>query len=148
MIHRHRRRVTATASLAALLSLGACDTNDAAARNAAEATKRAGDNAAAELRDASAKAAVVTEQAAQMASRAAVRLSEKLEDEAITAKVTTGLAADKNLSAMRVDVITRDGVVTLKGPAPSAAARERASEIARNVQGVTSVSNQLKVQPG
>ena len=52
------------------------------------------------------------------------------------------------VSAIRIDVDTRDGVVTLSGPAPSATARERASEIARGVKGVSSVNNQLTIKSG
>ena len=70
------------------------------------------------------------------------------DDVLIAAKVTTGLAPDKNLSALKIKVDAHDGVVTLRGPAPSAAARSRAEEIARNVQGVTAVNNQLNVQAG
>ena len=72
----------------------------------------------------------------------------QVDDALIAAKVTTGLAADKNLSALHIQVAAHDGVVTLRGPAPSAAARARAEEIARNVQGVTSVVNQLDVRAG
>ena len=43
---------------------------------------------------------------------------------------------------------TQNGVVTLSGPAPTATARERASEIARGVKGVTSVNNQLTIKSG
>ena len=71
-----------------------------------------------------------------------------MDDAAITTKVNAELAADKDLSAIKIDVDTKDGVVTLTGPAPSAGARERATEIAKNVKGVTSVNNQLTVKAG
>jgi hyperosmotically inducible protein len=147
----------ALSCLALLLSLGACDRTDnnrvearQATRKAVEATKTAGASAAVELKDASAKAAVVTEKALDAAGQAAARVAADLhfDDALIAAKVTTGLAADRNLSALRIKVDAHDGVVTLRGPAPTAAARTRAEEIARNVQGVTSVNNQLNVQAG
>jgi osmotically-inducible protein OsmY len=139
-----RRLGMALGSVALLLALGACSPGaetEQAAQKAADATKVAGNQAAAELKDAGARAAQVT-------TEAAGKISEKLDDATISLKVTTGLAADKNLSASRIQVRTHEGVVTLKGPAPSAAARERATEIARNVKGVTSVNNQLSVQSG
>jgi hyperosmotically inducible periplasmic protein len=71
-----------------------------------------------------------------------------VDDAAITTKVNAGLAADKDLSAVKIDVDTKDGVVTLTGPAPTAGARERATEIARGVKGVSSVNNQLTVKAG
>jgi osmotically-inducible protein OsmY len=58
------------------------------------------------------------------------------------------LATDKDLSAIKIDVDTKDGVVTLTGPAPSESARDRATEIAKNVKGVSSVNNQLTVKAG
>ncbi|WP_049871314.1 BON domain-containing protein [Ramlibacter tataouinensis] len=76
------------------------------------------------------------------------RVGAKVDDAQITTSVKSGLAADKNLSATQIDVDTRDGVVTLKGTAPSAAAKSRANEIARNVKDVKSVNNQLTVRAG
>lgn len=70
---------------------------------------------------------------------------DKVDDATITAQVSAGLARDPDLSATRIDVDTRDGVVTLKGPATNPAAKQRAETIARNVKGVTSVSNELQV---
>jgi hyperosmotically inducible periplasmic protein len=141
---------------ALLLALAGCDRTDngaqaqQATRKAVEATKTAGASAAAEFKDAGAKAAVVTEKAVDAAGEMASTVGEQLRvgDGLIAAKVSTGLAADKNLSALRIKVEARNGVVTLRGPAPSAAARARAEEIARNVKGVTSVDNQLSVQAG
>ncbi|WP_424022315.1 BON domain-containing protein [Neisseria gonorrhoeae] len=49
---------------------------------------------------------------------------------------------------MKINVDTKDGVVTLNGPAPSAAAKDKATDIAKQVKGVTSVNNQLVVKPG
>lgn len=69
-------------------------------------------------------------------------------DARITATVKMGLAADKDLSAGTIEVDTQDGVVTLKGPAPTMTAKARASEIARNVRDVRSVDNQLVVPGG
>lgn len=69
-------------------------------------------------------------------------------DARITATVKMGLAADKDLSAGTIEVETRDGVVTLKGPAPTMTAKARASEIARNVRDVRSVDNQLVLPAG
>ena len=42
---------------------------------------------------------------------------------------------------------TRDGVVSLNGPAPSAAAKARAESIAQAVKGVKSIHNNLSA-PG
>lgn len=66
-------------------------------------------------------------------------------DDRLTSMVLTGLKADKELNPLRIDVDTREGVVTLSGSVPTAAAKARASEIAQNVKDVKSVNNQLTV---
>jgi len=81
-------------------------------------------------------------------SQASTTMGEKIDDVAITATVSTGLAKDPDLSAIKINVDTKDGVVTLNGPAPSAGAKDKATEIAKQVKGVTSVNNQLVVTPG
>ena len=68
-----------------------------------------------------------------------------MDDATITAHVSSGLAKDPDLSAIKIDVDTRAGAVTLSGPAPNASARERAEMIAKGVKGVVSVTNNLKV---
>ena len=81
-------------------------------------------------------------------SRWAPRPVDKVDDATITTKVNAALAKDKDLSAIKIDVDTQNGVVTLSGPAPTATAKQRASEIARTVKGVSSVNNQLTVKAG
>lgn len=79
---------------------------------------------------------------------ASTSVSETVGDAAITAAVSAGLVKDADLSAIKIDVDTQRGVVTLNGPAPTAAAKARAEEIAKSVKGVTSVDNKLEVKPG
>ncbi|MBU1359818.1 MAG: BON domain-containing protein [Gammaproteobacteria bacterium] len=69
-----------------------------------------------------------------------------MDDAAITASISTGLAKDSDLSAVKIDVDTKNGDVVLKGPAPNAAAKERAEAIAKTVEGVKSVDNQLVIK--
>jgi len=66
-------------------------------------------------------------------------------DDKLTSMVLTGLKADKELNPLRIDVDTHEGVVTLSGSVPTAAAKARASEVAQNVKDVKSVNNQLTV---
>ena len=68
-----------------------------------------------------------------------------IDDATITAQVNAGLAKDPDLSALKINVYTVKGKVTLNGPAPSTVARDRAETIAKSVTGVTSVNNQLVV---
>ena len=68
-----------------------------------------------------------------------------IDDATITAKVNADLARDPDLSAVKINVDTVNGKVTLNGPAPSTVARDRAETIAKAVEGVTEVNNQLVV---
>jgi hyperosmotically inducible periplasmic protein len=80
------------------------------------------------------------------AQQAAGATGQAMKDAAITAAVNAKLAGDKSLSAMRIDVDTREGRVTLNGDAPTGEARNRASALASSVEGVVSVDNRLAVQ--
>ncbi len=79
---------------------------------------------------------------------AATSAGEKMDDMGITAAVSAGLAKDGELSVRKIDVRTRDGVVTLTGSAPTEAAREKAAALAKGVKGVNAVDNQLIVKAG
>lgn len=83
---------------------------------------------------------------AASASAAAAGAKEVISDTAITASVKAGLAKDPDLSALQINVDTKDGAVSLQGPAPSVAAKERAAAIVRTIEGVKSVTNLLVVQ--
>ena len=79
-------------------------------------------------------------------AQGAERAATALDDAAITAGIKTRLAADSQLSALRIDVDTQAGQVTLTGPAPSQAAKEHATALARQSDGVKGVTNNLTVQ--
>ena len=66
---------------------------------------------------------------------------------ALTTKVKSALAADAGMRTMTsIDVDSADGVVTLKGKVDSADAKKKAEAIAKKVDGVKSVKNELKVE--
>jgi hyperosmotically inducible protein len=66
-------------------------------------------------------------------------------DAMITTKVNAALAADDQLKATKIDVDTRAGHVVLNGAAPDVSSRERATSLARAVDGVVDVDNRLIV---
>jgi hyperosmotically inducible protein len=74
------------------------------------------------------------------------KLANAVGDASITAGVKAALAADPALSALKIDVTTQDGVVSLEGPAPDEKARERAAALAAAPDGVVRVENRLVVQ--
>ena len=68
-------------------------------------------------------------------------------DAMITGKVKTALIADPDVKALKIDVDTKDGVVSLTGSADSAAHSDKAATVARGIDGVKSVDNRLTVKP-
>lgn len=62
----------------------------------------------------------------------------------ITAKVKAALAQADDVSAMDIDVDVNNGVVTLKGDV-SRNARNKAIDITKGVDGVTSVNDNLHI---
>lgn len=64
-------------------------------------------------------------------------------DVLISEQVRAALASNPDFGAVKVDVHSRDGEVTLRGSAPDPTARDRATEIAKAVKNVRSVDNQL-----
>jgi hyperosmotically inducible protein len=71
---------------------------------------------------------------------------ENIDDTTLTTSVKTALARDKIGTLTRIDVDTVKGVVTLNGVVPSTADRSRAVEVARGVNGVQKVVDNLQVQ--
>jgi hyperosmotically inducible periplasmic protein len=70
-----------------------------------------------------------------------------VDDAAITAKVKSQLLADPNVSGLNVNVTTFKGQVQLSGYVESAEQRAQAEQLAKAVEGVQSVSNDLIVKP-
>ncbi len=73
------------------------------------------------------------------------RTKEALGDAAITTKVKAKFATDSQVSAMSIKVDTDNGVVKLSGNAKSQEEADKAAEIAKNTEGVTSVTNDIRV---
>jgi len=71
-----------------------------------------------------------------------------IDDTAITTAVKAQLATDGALKTMtQISVKTVENTVYLTGVAPTLQAKNRAEEIARQVEGVHTVVNNLTVQP-
>lgn len=146
-----KHSIALIAAAAAALTLTACERRDdttvgqkvdSAVASADAAAERAKQDAA----NASAKVGAAADSAGQKIEDAAAKAGDKVADAAITASVNAALARDPGLSAVRIDVDTVNGTVSLKGQAPDQAARSRATELASAVKGVTNVDNQLEVR--
>ena len=71
---------------------------------------------------------------------------ETKKDIKITSKIRKTVVRDKSLSvdAQNVKIITRNGVVTLRGPVASEAEKMKLQKIAQQTKGVVQVDNQLE----
>lgn len=91
------------------------------------------------------KSEAAADSARQAAEKAGDKVATVARDATITAEINAALARDPSVSALKVDVDTSDGRVVLRGSAPDAAARERATRLAADVKGVTAVENLMTV---
>ena len=70
-----------------------------------------------------------------------------IDDGALTGRVKTALVRDAARVATEVNVTTYRGVVQLSGFVDSEAEKSQAAQVARNVQGVETLHNDLRVKP-
>lgn len=69
-----------------------------------------------------------------------------VDDAWITTKVKSEMVADSEVKAHKIDVDTKNGVVTLTGTVESWQEATKAADIARGIKGVTAVENDIRVQ--
>jgi osmotically-inducible protein OsmY len=67
-------------------------------------------------------------------------------DTGITTRVKTAIFNEPELKVMAIHVSTEDRVVTLSGSVKTRAERAKAIQVARNVEGVKSVKNDLTLE--
>lgn len=78
---------------------------------------------------------------------ASAETKQKMSNAGLTGKVKSALAADVGLKTLAgVDVDSENGVVTLKGHVDSSDTKKRAEAVAKKVEGVKSVKNQLSIR--
>lgn len=142
--------------------LAACDRETSARANAqaqaaGEKIDRAAESTKEKLSEASKELKPRIEAAGEKISAAAEQTGAKIEsatkeaatsDAAITAAVKASYVKEPNLSALKIEVDTHGGVVTLNGVVQDDAARQRAQQVASSVKGVTEVRNHLTVKQG
>ena len=69
-----------------------------------------------------------------------------LTDDSIRDQVMMRLAGDQDVKGGGIDVIVKDGAVTLKGQVDTDRARSKASKLAKKVKGVKNVDNELTLK--
>jgi osmotically-inducible protein OsmY len=73
-------------------------------------------------------------------------VGETIDDATITTRVKTAFINDPAVGAMKIDVDTFKGVVTLSGAVKSKDEEAKAVTLARSITGVTDVKSTLQIQ--
>jgi len=133
------------AAIAMAFSLAACNRTDDG-RTAGQKVDSAIEQTRSAANEAKQEASTAANDIKNETKAVANEASDKVADAAITASVNADLAKDPDLSALKINVDTNNGHVTLHGSAPSDDAKQRATKLAGNVKGVTSVDNELSIQ--
>ena len=113
------------------------DLREEASETGREAREQAGEAADA--------AADLGRDARTRAGEAADRTGAVLTDAAVTSAVKATLLADTAVSGLKIDVDTKDGIVTLNGMVATKAEADRALSLARQSDGVKRVVNNLRI---
>ena len=74
-------------------------------------------------------------------------VGDTIDDATITTRVKTAFINDEQVGALRIDVDTFKGVVTLSGRVKSKDEEQKAIALARSVTGVLDVKSTLQIEP-
>jgi hyperosmotically inducible periplasmic protein len=87
-----------------------------------------------------------TDKIASSTERAAAKTGAAVEDATITTKVKSAVLAEPGLKTLQIGVDTKEGVVTLSGTVDTPVLKDRAMQIAQQVDGVKSVVDNLAIK--
>lgn len=76
----------------------------------------------------------------------ATSVGTEIDDTVITAKVKTALMADTSVNSADIAVVTRKGEVQLSGFVNNQSQIDRAMEVARGIEGVNKVGNDMAIK--
>jgi hyperosmotically inducible protein len=77
---------------------------------------------------------------------AATTVGNKIDDGIVTARVKAALLADANVKSLDIAVVTRNGEVQLSGFVDNQSQIEHVLAVARGIEGVSSVSNEMSLK--
>ena len=93
------------------------------------------------------------DQASRQIDAAGAAIERKLEqagqvvdDAALTGKVKSALVAEPGLKSGSINVTTQNGIVILQGATDTIEGRQKAAQVASNVEGVRAVRNEIVVK--
>jgi hyperosmotically inducible periplasmic protein len=153
--HEHvlKKYMVLAAVLGAAMAAGGCDKQTSSGETVGQKVDKVIDKtntAAGKAGDKIGEAAKLAEEAvkstAETVQQKAGQVGAIIDDTAITASIKTELLKDPGVSALKIDVNTVKGEVTLKGEADSESARARAARIAAAMAGVLKVNNSIIVK--
>ena len=81
-----------------------------------------------------------------LASACGKSVGETVDDATITTRVKTAFINDPQIGALKIDVDTFKGVVTLSGAVKNKDEEAKAIALARSIKGVTDVKSTLQIQ--
>jgi len=117
------------------------------ARDAKGTAGRAADKTKAASKDAAEKTKDASKDAANTTKGAATKTKDATADASITSAVKTKLLADPKVGGLKIDVDTKDNVVTLIGNVKNAEEKAEAIRLAKTTTGVKSVVDKLTIKP-
>jgi hyperosmotically inducible protein len=127
------------------LTIAAGTDTTAAARNAGAKAGAATREAARDTRDATKEAARDTRESSKTATGTTGRA---VSDGWLKSKIAAQFVTEASLDNSDIDIEITKGAVTLNGAVRTAAAKNRATAIAKATDGVKAVNNNLKINPG
>jgi hyperosmotically inducible protein len=80
---------------------------------------------------------------ADQSSDTGKKISAGIQDTTVTTKVKAALLADEQVKGNDIKVETKEGAVTLSGRVDSADQKQRAEQLAMNIEGVRTVENRI-----
>jgi len=137
---RTRMQLFAAFAATSVLFAAGCDQRNADKMASTSTTPSTSAGSMGASKDSSMASGSMSSPAASSTAAAAV------DDAAITTKVKAAVLAEPGLKSMDINVDTKDGVVTLAGTVGSQDLKQRATQVAQQVQGVKQVSDQLVVK--
>lgn len=148
-----KKALAMAALLGVVLAVSACDKQTSSGETAGQKLDKAIDKTNATAGQAENKIGEAAKSAQRAVKDTAETVKEKatqvggiLDDSAITAAIKADIVKDPGLSALKIEVNTVKGEVTLKGEVDSDSARARAGRIASAVSGVLKVNNSISVK--
>jgi osmotically-inducible protein OsmY len=145
ILHSISRGAAVICVLLAAAALAACGQRDGNDQTTGQKVDAAIARADVQVDAAKAEADKALDDAKKATTEAVHAAAAAVNDTTITASVKSRLSSDAQLKPADLGVETRYGRVSLRGMAPDAAARDRASQLAAAVQGVVAVDNQITV---